>query len=194
MDNCELRLVHLFSKYFVTEDGSVLKLLDAAPRGSLNTKDNYTYSTPHSEYKCINDNWFLVMKPRYACPGDLRLELRLPPQPVQYLVAGSFIENPNDYPYVRHIDGDLTNNEVSNLEWVPYNELTQMTGDVGNNSSFKKLDYGVIKELLETTLMSQQEVADMVGCSRTSVEHFCRTNKVQRLANYTPKRGRRKKA
>jgi len=38
---------------------------------------------------------------------------------VHRLVAQHFIDNPNDFRYVTHIDGDLSNNHVDNLEWIP---------------------------------------------------------------------------
>lgn len=36
---------------------------------------------------------------------------------IHRLVAISFIDNPNNYTYINHIDGNKTNNNVNNLEW-----------------------------------------------------------------------------
>ena len=44
----------------------------------------------------------------------------LPPisKNVDVNVAMAFIDNPNRYKYVKHIDGDIFNNSVDNLEWT----------------------------------------------------------------------------
>lgn len=36
---------------------------------------------------------------------------------VHRLVASAFIDNPNNYKEINHIDEDKTNNKISNLEW-----------------------------------------------------------------------------
>jgi len=37
---------------------------------------------------------------------------------VHRLTAQSFVPNPNSFKFIRHKDGDKTNNEAENLEWV----------------------------------------------------------------------------
>lgn len=48
---------------------------------------------------------------------------------IHQLVAKTFIPNPKEKPQVNHIDGDPTNNILTNLEWVTNAENTQHAYD-----------------------------------------------------------------
>ena len=42
----------------------------------------------------------------------------------------NFLENPNNYPCVNHIDCDRSNNNVENLEWCNYEQNNQYSMDL----------------------------------------------------------------
>ena len=53
------------------------------------------------------------------------------PHTVHRLVASAFIENPNGYNEVDHIDGTRTNNNVNNLRWVTHYEYVMHMHELG---------------------------------------------------------------
>ena len=63
-----------------------------------------------------------VMKISVDSVGYQNVSLSRKTHKVPRLVAKAFIENPNNYPCVNHIDEDKTNNRVDNLEWCTYKQ------------------------------------------------------------------------
>jgi len=65
----------------------------------------------HSGYHSVG---FTVV---YHLP-DKTMEYSRHRKQVHLLVAEHFLPNPNNYKYVKHIDGNLSNNHVDNLQWM----------------------------------------------------------------------------
>lgn len=56
------------------------------------------------------------------------------PLEIHRLLAETFIPNPNDYPIVRHLDDNASNNSLDNLAWGTYKDNTK---DSIRNGSFQ---------------------------------------------------------
>lgn len=102
----------LGGRFRVVDDGSVFRI---TKRGERPASINYT-----SENK------------RYAittyCEGGKQNHVY-----VHRLIASAFLPNPDNLPYVNHIDGDSRNNAASNLEWCDNARNSKHAYDIGSH-------------------------------------------------------------
>lgn len=95
---------------------------------------------------------------------------------IHRLVAKAFIPNPENKPEINHIDGDKTNNHVSNLEWVTSQEnqihATRVLGKgSGENHPHAKITEKDVHRVCELFCEGYQtyRVSEMTGIPRTTV-------------------------
>jgi len=79
--------------------------------------ENYIIYSDGKVYSKISNKF---LKPQNNRNGYLRVYIAGKLYYVHRLVAKKFIPNPDNLPCVDHIDGDKTNNDVSNLRWVTH--------------------------------------------------------------------------
>lgn len=102
---------------------------------------------------------------------------------VHKLIAETFIENPNNLPYINHIDGDKTNNHVDNLEWCTASENSRHAYDTGlaankkgSQSPLAKFTNEQVKEIriLCSKGASETSLAILLGVAQSTIGKIVR--------------------
>lgn len=91
------------------------------------------------------------------------------------LVAENFIDNPNNYNQINHIDGNKQNNRVDNLEWC---DCSYNIKDMYKRNGKYKKDNEIIKKYKE--LKSCNKVAKIFYMSGENIRQILIRNKIER--------------
>ena len=116
----------------------------------------YTISTEGEVYNVLRNRF---LKGWSTKQGYMRVKLSkagsIPTDESKHrLVASHFIDNPENKPEVNHLDGNKSNNSISNLEWCTVQQNTRHAIDVtktmicanwkGDKNPLVTLDYGLV--------------------------------------------------
>lgn len=122
---------------------------------------------------CLNKQGYLRV--HFSKDGELKNFF------VARLVATCFIPNPNNKPFVNHIDGVKFNNHVANLEWVTPAENSQHAFASGLANSAQGCDdyNAVIKNKADIIYirdnpynLTGEELAKMFNCTPTTIRRI----------------------
>lgn len=146
----KLELYHLGRGYYVSNNGKVAGTLD---------KNRYGEYKRIRELKTTLSNGYPTV---YIDIGEGHKKYT-----VHRLVAKAFIPREDGKDCVDHIDGDKTNNHVSNLRWVTHAENTQY----GKTSKLNREQVEEIKRLYKLGY-SQRAIADMFGVTQCPIQNI----------------------
>jgi hypothetical protein len=95
---------------------------------------------------------------------------------VSRLVAIAFLDNPNKYTDINHIDGDCINNKIDNLEWCTRSYNIQHAWDTGlkehYTTSLSDVDIKKIR-LFHNAGCTKKFIAEIFNCSHSYVSNIC---------------------
>lgn len=83
---------------------------------------------------------FKLLDPPVSSSGYKFVRIGVKSYPLHRVIASTFIPNPENKPQVNHIDGNKTNNAVSNLEWVTAKENNHHARTTGLYNREKSLE------------------------------------------------------
>jgi len=135
-------------------------------------------------YNWKNTGRRAILKPAKDQKGYMRVGLvingKLTTKKVHRLVASAFLENRYNKPQVNHIDGNKSNNDVSNLEWVTQSEnkkhsfLIGLENNNGENNPFSKLRNEDVLQIrkLKSEGLSVIEISDLFKINKSTTRRI----------------------
>lgn len=103
---------------------------------------------------------------------------------IHKLLAEAFIDNPDNKPHINHIDGNKTNNDLKNLEWVTHKENMQHARDMKLMKFFDGEDNGKAKlseedvEYIRKNFIPRDKTFGMRALSRKFNVHHSTIEKI----------------
>ena len=150
-----------FSKYSVTDKGDVYSYLGTKPR----------------KLKPLTNNCGYHQVNLYDDKGARKAKL------VSRLVLETFLGKPASNMDASHIDGDRTNNKLSNLVFESHsaniNRHIVKRKKVNKINDLTEQQQGFILQIIKNSLMSVTELSQKTGITQSAISKFCGKNGVK---------------
>ena len=136
------------------------------------TLDDYTIT---EQGDVINNRWGgRKVKPQPNGKGYMRVHIAGKMYFVHRLVAEKYVPNPDNLPQVNHKDGNKTNNNASNLEWVSNidNRKHALENGLhihGEKCPWAKLTKADVDYIREHTEFSSRKIASMFNVNAGNI-------------------------
>lgn len=139
-----------------------------------------------------------ILKPNLNTHGYLYVNLskegKVVPKKVHRLIAEAFIPNPDNKPFIDHINTVTTDNRIENLRWCTQKENMNNPISIENckntNKNKSVAQYSLEGELI-AVYPSVMEAARQTGCNNASIHSCCNGGYYRKgkLIKYTKHKG-----
>lgn len=121
-----------------------------------------------------------ILKFGKSTNGYLQVNVGQKSKNVHRIVALHFIENPNNFRTIDHIDSDKSNNRVDNLEWVTHRENSQRYWRKNKLNWTKKPDrqrnYSKIRKTIKNKDINWAKFVGRLANENKSIKIWCKEN------------------
>lgn len=145
---------------------------EAHPEGFIRSLDSYA----NGPYGSKTFRKGKVLKPWNTTSGYSVVQLTGGRRyAVHRLIAETFIPNPENKPYVNHIDGNKQNNRVDNLEWVTPAENNYHAKEIGlRNDRIRVRQIDMLTGKVIAEYKSLKEASKVTGLDYSSIAYAAR--------------------
>lgn len=143
MNDVKYAIIPKFPNYKVASDGTVYKIYLGGLKPLKGSINNNGFRTVTLRY---NDRFKIIS--------------------VSHLVAKLFLPNPNNYHFVKHLDGNILNNNVENLQWCYNNRSKTKVKCVDTGEIFDS-----VKDVANKYLTTNDYITDSIRNDRVCFGH-----------------------
>lgn len=123
-----------------------------------------------------------LKKPYIIHNGYLAIQLNINGKRKGYLVhrllGKYFIPNPENKPFINHIDSNRLNNSLENLEWCTHQENVVhsykqgFSSNIGSKNGFSKLNEELVKQIRTRYSLGEtnKQIANDIGVSENCIQ------------------------